>query len=202
MIITVDILKKIAPGGKKTKFKLFPELVDSMNEWFPRFGIDSPSELQHTVAQLAHESDSFNTLEEYASGKAYEGRKDLGNVLPGDGVKFKGRGPIQTTGRANYERLGQKKGMPNLYVSNPELLATPSHGIWAACVFIEDRNLCTFANMPDSAKISVKRFNKKTGKWYITDMSPIEYITYRINGGWNGLEDRKKFYERAKIVIK
>jgi putative chitinase len=194
MIITVDILKQIAPGGKKTKFKLFPQLVEHMNGWFPDFGIDTPSELRHIIAQLAHESDSFNTLEEYASGRAYEGRIDLGNAVKGDGVRYKGRGPIQTSGRSNYKRLGEKKGMPNLYISNPELLATPNHGVWAACVFWDDRDLNTIANLPDTHKIWVKKKNK--------NMSPIEYITYRVNGGQNGIVSRKEFYERAKLIIK
>lgn len=193
MILTIDILKQIAPGGKKTKFKLFPELVDSMNEWFPQFGIDTAPELQHFIAQLAHESDSFNTLEEYASGKAYEGRHDLGNVVKGDGVRFKGRGPLQVTGRSNYERMGQRIGQPNLFVSSPELLATPKYGIWSACIFWEDRDLNTFANMPDASKIWVKKLNR--------NMTPIDYITYRVNGGQNGILSRKQFYDRCKLMI-
>lgn len=194
MILTVDILKQIAPGGKKTKFKLFPQLVEYMNAWFPKFGIDTTAELCHILAQLAHESNSFNTLEEYASGKAYEGRKDLGNTVKGDGVRFKGRGPLQVTGRANYERMGQRLSQPNLFLASPQLLATPMYGIWSACIFWEDRDLNTFANMPDTAGIWVKKFGR--------NLSPIEYITWRVNGGFTHLNYRKAFYKRAKLLIK
>lgn len=65
-----------------------------------RYGIVSPLEKAHLIAQLAHESDGFNTAVEYASGAAYEGRKDLGNTQPGDGKRFKGRGLIQCTGHS------------------------------------------------------------------------------------------------------
>ena len=61
----------------------------------------TPMRAAHFVAQLAHESDRFRAMEEYATGAAYEGRKDLGNVKAGDGKRYKGRGVIQLTGRAN-----------------------------------------------------------------------------------------------------
>lgn len=193
MVITSEILKQIAPGSKKTKFKLLPELAQWMNHWFPKFGIDTKLEQCHILAQLAHESDSFNTLEEYASGRAYEGRKDLGNVYLGDGVKFKGHGPLQVTGRLNHKRMGVVWGEPDKFIKNPKLLATPEYGIWSACVFWDERDLNTFANMLDSSVIAVKKLNRY--------LSPIEYITWRVNGGFNGLADRKKFYERAKNII-
>lgn len=193
MIITTDILKAIAPGSRKTNYKLLPELAHWMNEWFPKFDIDTLGELRHSISQFAHESDSFNSLEEYASGKAYEGRKDLGNVVKGDGERYKGRGLIMTTGRTNYLGLGQKLGKPNIFLDNPELLENPSWAVWSAYQFWNDRDLSTFANMPDSAELYSKRYNK--------NISPIEYISIRINGGWNGILDRKKFYERAKQII-
>src|SRR5215207_8865034 len=65
-------------------------------------GIDKPLRLCHFMAQLAHESAHFQVTREFASGKAYEGRLDLGNTQRGDGRKYRGRGLIQTTGRANY----------------------------------------------------------------------------------------------------
>jgi len=194
MAITVDDLKAIAPGGKKTNFKLFLLLVNYMNEYFPQFEIDTPAEYRHIISQLAHESDSFNTLQEYASGSAYEGRKDLGNIYKGDGIRFKGRGPIQTTGRNNYKILGVKAGNPNKFINNPELLETPQWGIWSACIYWSDRSLNDIANMPDDTKIWSKKLNR--------NLSPIEYITWRVNGGFNGLQERIKFYERAKQVIK
>jgi putative chitinase len=190
MTITPELLKQIAPGNKKPK--LLTDLAHFMERDLIIYGIDLPQEQRHFIAQLAHESDSFNTLEEYASGKAYEGRKDLGNIYAGDGVKFKGRGPIQVTGRANYYAMGVKRGDPQMFIRKPELLATPEYGLWAAVQFWNDRHLSDYAIMPDTARIQTKKYGA---------LSPIEYITYRINGGQNGLADRKKFYERAKKFI-
>lgn len=193
MIITTDILKAIAPGSKKTNYKLLPDLAHWMNEWFPHFEIDSNGELRHILSQFAHESDSFNTLEEYASGKAYEGRLDLGNRIKGDGVKFKGRGPIQTTGRANYYHLGDKLHKPNMFIDNPELLETPQWGVWSSCIYWHDKGLNEIANMSDDSKIWSKKYQR--------NLSPIEYLTLKINGGQNGILERIKFYERAKQII-
>lgn len=193
MIITADTLKSIAPSSKKTNYKLLPDLAHWMNEWFPHFEIDTPQEIRHILAQLAHESDSFNTLEEYASGKAYEGRKDLGNVQSGDGARFKGRGPIQNTGRSQYYQLGVILHKPEMFIDNPDLLETPQWGVWAAGVFWQTRHLNDIANMPDTATIWSKKLNR--------NLSPIEYISWRVNGGFNGLASRILFYDRAKQII-
>lgn len=87
-----------------------------------RFAHILPSWLPDYLAQLGHESAGFATLEEYASGSAYEGRKDLGNTEPGDGVRYKGRGVIQLTGRANYRRYGALLGVD--LEKHPEQAAT------------------------------------------------------------------------------
>jgi len=200
VIITVDILKAIAPGSKKTNYKHLDGLSLWMNHWFPEFGIDTKQELCHILAQLAHESDSFNAMEEYASGKAYEGRRGLGNTRPGDGIKFKGRGPLQVTGRQNYTLMGVKAGEPLKFTQKPELLATPEWGIWSACIFWTDRGLLDISNMEDTHKISFKRRNGD-GISEIIMLSPVEYISRRVNGGVNGLQERIKFYERAKSII-
>lgn len=190
MTLTPEILKQIAPGNRNPK--LLADLAHWMNEWFPKFDIDTVKEYRHILAQLAHESDSFNAMEEYATGEAYEGRKDLGNVHEGDGVRYKGRGPIQNTGRANYYALGVKLKKPDMFILHPELLATPEWGVWAACVYWSDRHLNDYANKPDDALIVTKKHGR---------MSPLKYITYRINGGFNGFDSRMKFYERAKKYI-
>lgn len=195
MVITADILKAIAPGSKRSNYKLLPDLSEWMNHWFPVFDIDTAQEQRHILAQWAHESDSFNTLREYASGQAYEGRADLGNKYKGDGVRFKGRGPTQTTGRNNYAALGIKIGKPRMFIDAPELLERAEWGVWASCIYWHDRSLNDIANMPDKAKVPYKSKGK------VIMISPVEYISRRINGGTNGLSERIKFYERAKTII-
>jgi putative chitinase len=193
MTITTDILKALAPGSKRSNYKHLHGLALWMNHWFPEFDIDTPQEIRHILTQLAHESDSFNAMEEYASGQAYEGRKDLGNIKKGDGVKFKGRGGIMITGRTNYHLMGVKIGRPMKFIDNPSLLATPEWGVWSAATFWVEKGLLDISNMPDNAVIWSKKLNR--------NLSPLEYITWRVNGGFNGYQDRLKFYERAKIII-
>lgn len=85
-----------------------------------RQGVTDPSHVAYILATAYHESDRFNTLEEYADGSAYEGRDDLGNNQPGDGPRYKGRGYVQLTGRVNYEKYAELTGKP--LVEQPEIL--------------------------------------------------------------------------------
>jgi putative chitinase len=200
MEITVDFLKKLAPGSKRSNYKNLAGLSLWMNHWFPEYDIETKGELCHILAQLAHESDSFNAMEEYSTGQQYEGRLDLGNNTKGDGIKFKGRGPIQVTGRRNYSLMGVKAGAPMKFIYNPELLATPEWGVWSACIFWTERGLLTISNMDDSTLLPYKR-KTDDGKYEIINIHPIEYISRKVNGGVNGLDQRKMFYERAKTII-
>ncbi|MEL6342069.1 MAG: peptidoglycan-binding protein [Myxococcota bacterium] len=125
------------------------------------------------IAQLAHESAHFRTLEEYASGEAYEGRRDLGNTQPGDGPRFKGRGAIQITGRRNYTRAGAALGLP--LAERPELLLEPENGFMASAWYWLDANLNHFV-----------------------DTSDFKGLTRAINGGFNGLDDRRRLLQRAQ----
>jgi putative chitinase len=135
--------------------------------WFPDYGVmDSELRLAHFMAQLVHESGSFRYMEELASGQAYEGRRDLGNTEPGDGKRYKGRGPIQVTGRTNYRYFGRKIGID--LERHPEIAATPSIGLHLALEYWKDRKLNERADADD-----------------------VVGITKRINGGDNGLADRK-----------
>ena len=143
------------------------ELGLAANVHFRTYGIlENSLRLIHFLAQLAHESGNFHYMEEIASGAAYEGRKDLGNTQTGDGKRFKGRGPIQLTGRANYRRYGQQLGID--FENNPEIVAIPSVGLLVACKFWSDNDLNVVADRDD-----------------------VTTITRRINGGLNGFDDRK-----------
>lgn len=144
--------------------------------------LDSPARLCQFMAQLAHESGGFVYDQEIASGKAYEGRKDLGNIYPGDGVRFKGRGPIQLTGRENYRIVGERLGID--LENNPELAAKPEIGILIACDFFLNKGLLKLADLP---QVYPAEANKKVG-------SPIRSITIKVNGGYNGFEDRVRYY--------
>lgn len=149
-------------------------LAIAANVHFPAYGImDSELRLAHFMAQLVHESGSFRYMEEIASGQAYEGRADLGNTQPGDGKRYKGRGPIQITGRANYRRFGRKIGID--IENDPSLAAHPSIGLHLALEYWRDRGLNALA-----------------------DADNVEAITRKINGGVNGLTDRKAHLAKIK----
>ncbi len=120
MITTEDKLRQLRPWRKADKRALmFPFLEQAMQE-FEIIGLLRESAF---LAQLAHESAELRYMEEIASGSAYEGRRDLGNTRPGDGKRYKGRGPIQLTGRANYQKYGHLLGLD--LVNHPEHAALP-----------------------------------------------------------------------------
>lgn len=153
------------------------ELALSANVHFRAYGIlDNALRLAHFMAQLAHESGSFRYMEEIASGQAYEGRKDLGNVQPGDGKRYKGRGPIQITGRANYRTYGRLIGID--IENHPTIAAVPSIGLHLALEYWKSKGLNALADADD-----------------------VLTITRRINGGTNGLADRKAHLVKAKALL-
>jgi putative chitinase len=141
--------------------------------------ISTPLRQAHFLAQLGHESMSFVYSEELASGEAYEGREDLGNTQPGDGQRFKGRGLIQLTGRSNYEAYGEDKGRDFTSENNPSLIATdPGLAVDVSCWFWNNHNLNSLA-----------------------DADNVMGITHIINGGYNGIDDRKAYLRRAKFFL-
>ena len=152
----------------KTKLKVPSELVAAMR----KYGLaKTPLERAHFLAQTNHESGNFVYKEEIASGTAYEGRKDLGNIQPGDGKRYKGRGYIQLTGRANYKKFGPVAG--DDFEGNPTLVGSKYYAD-TACLFWKANKLGE--KCKDSTTVTIK------------------VITKRINGGYNGLDDRiKKF---------
>jgi putative chitinase len=168
----IDLLQ-IAPEAPVDMVEnLMPELNRAMIE----FDIDTPLRQAHFLAQVAHECDRFHALEEYASGEDYEWREDLGNVYPGDGVRFKGRGLIQITGRNNYKECGNALGV-NL-ISNPKRLSDLDLASRSAAWYWESRKINPVADRDD-----------------------VEAVTLIINGGDNGLDDRIRLLASAKQVL-
>lgn len=171
--MTPELLKQIMPYATIENCKKFaPHLSKAMDE----YEINKPRRIAAFLAQLAHESGSLKYVEEIASGEAYEGRKDLGNIEPGDGKRFKGRGLIQITGRANYAALSKELNYD--FIKHPEDLEKPGAASYSAAWFWWSRHLNTLA-----------------------DIDAFEKITRLINGGLNGIDDRKKHYARAKKVL-
>ena len=150
--------------------------LEPLNEAMDIYNIDSPQRKAAFLAQIAHESGELRYVRELASGEDYEGRTDLGNVVEGDGVKFKGRGLIQITGRINYASCGSALHLDLL--ADPELLTTPTN-----------------------ASRSAAWFWLTHGCNELADADNFRRITIRINGGLNGWEDRLKYWNKAKEVL-
>lgn len=150
--------------------------LEPLNMAMDEFSINTPARQAAFLAQIGHESGQLRYVKELASGSAYEGRKDLGNTQQGDGVRFKGRGLIQITGRANYLKCGEALGLDLL--EKPELLEQPINACRSAGWFWKSRGLNELADSREFLR-----------------------ITKRINGGTNGLEDRQALYAKAQEVF-
>lgn len=174
--MTAEQLKAIAPGISQAAIDTF---LPHLNKYMEQYEINTRLRKAAFIAQLLHESGTFKYVREIASGSAYEGRKDLGNIYKGDGVKFKGRGLIQVTGRSNYGAASKALFGDDRLLCNPDILATPEFAVKSACWFWDSRGL-----------------NKLADGYYFTA------ITKKINGGYNGLSERKMFYQRALKAIK
>ncbi|MNK27659.1 Chitinase class I [compost metagenome] len=175
--LTSAQLKAIVPTLKdQTKLDTY---TAALNEAMTKFNITEPAIQAMFLAQVAHESGGFFYFEEIASGKAYEGRKDLGNTQSGDGVKFKGRGWIQITGRTNYTDVSKALGIDA--VANPTILAKLPYAGLSAGWFWNNKKINDIA---------------KPG----TDAAFLA-VTKKINGGTNGLDDRRNYWARAKKAL-
>jgi putative chitinase len=155
--------------------KYYQPLVTLM----PNSEINTPLRKAHFLAQLGHESDDLLYSEEIASGKEYEGRTDLGNTEKGDGPRFKGRGLMQLTGRANYVAYGKARKQDYVTAPNYTLIATDSNlAVDVSCWFWATHRLNALADLDD-----------------------LKAITIKINGGTNGLPDRAAHLRRAKCLL-
>lgn len=161
--------------------------IDRASEWFPsidsamnEFGINTPARQAAFIAQILHESGMLRyTVELWGPTAAqlrYEGRRDLGNTQPGDGPRFKGRGLLQTTGRSNYKMTGEALGVD--LVNHPELLSTPEYAARSAGWYWKRNRLNALADSGD-----------------------FRLLTRRINGGYNGYDERLALWNKAKEVL-
>ena len=164
-----------------------------INETCDHFEINTSIRQLCFLAQVGHESGSLFFTEELASGAAYEGRKNLGNIVPGDGVRFKGRGLIQITGRSNYRAVGAALGID--LIRNPTLLGGKNvnkcsneqlkNAAMSAGWYWNNRRLNAIAdNIIMSRPIDAG-----------TNLSNFIFITKKINGGTSGLNDRLNRYK-------
>ncbi|NHZ41815.1 MULTISPECIES: glycoside hydrolase family 19 protein [Massilia] len=170
--MTLEELRSIMPFARAKAGMFLPGLNAAMAE----FDIDTPVRQAAFLAQVGHESGHLRYVRELASGAAYEGRRDLGNVVAGDGVRFRGRGLIQLTGRSNYSACGKALGMD--LIAHPELLEQPANACRSAGWFWHANGLNALADAREFVK-----------------------LTRRINGGANGLVERLALTARALKVL-
>jgi putative chitinase len=170
--IDPDGLKHVCPNLSDQQATV---IARGLGEAFHRFGIDNEQRAAMAVAQWAEESDHFRVSEEYASGSAYEGRRDLGNVQRGDGVRFKGRGRIMITGRTNYAAMATALEVD--CILHPELLAQSPHSELASGQWWQDNGCNDYCDRGD-----------------------FKGLTKRINGGLNGFDERCRLHTLAQQV--
>ena len=176
MSITQQQLLQILPNAGPVAGIFVPVLNAAM----VHYQIIGPKRVAAFIAQIGHESGQLKYVKEIwgptAAQAKYEGRKDLGNTVVGDGTKYRGRGLIQITGRANYMACGEGLGLD--LINQPELLEKPQHACMSAAWFWAIKGLNTLA-----------------------DAGEITKISKRINGGSNGLQDRLALYKKACEVL-
>ncbi|MCF5025125.1 glycoside hydrolase family 19 protein [Pseudomonas lurida] len=176
MPITSQQLLQILPNAGRQAGVFVPVLNTAMS----KYGIVNRLRIAAFIAQVGHESGQLRYVREIwgptAQQSGYEGRADLGNTVPGDGSKYRGRGLIQITGRANYVACGEALGLD--LVNQPTLLEQPQYATMSAAWFWSTRGLNTLA-----------------------DEGEFVRITRRINGGINGQADRQVLYDKALKVL-
>ena len=176
MSITQQQFLQILPSAGPVAGVFVPVLNAAMGH----YQIVGTKRVAAFIAQIGHESGQLKYVKEIwgptVAQAKYEGRKDLGNTVAGDGSKYRGRGLIQITGRANYMACGEGLGLD--LVKQPELLEKPQHACMSAAWFWATKGLSTLA-----------------------DAGQFDKITQRINGGQNGAADRQALYARALKVL-
>lgn len=175
-MITVNDFNNLFPNASMPA----SQMVDSLNKAMLEFQINTISRQSMFLAQVAHESGGFHWTEELwgptDAQRRYEGRLGLGNIQAGDGYRFRGRGLIQLTGRANYHEFGDKLSIP--LEQNPDLATQPSVLARLAACFWQTRGCNQTA-----------------------DTGNFVGITHIINGGENGQIDREDWLRKIKPLI-
>lgn len=163
--------------------------VAACNTAMVQAGCTSLNRAAMWCAQLGHESGGLKWMAEIwgptSAQRRYEGRRDLGNVHPGDGSKFRGRSAIQITGRHNYTAVSKwanGKGYvptPTYFVDRPEEMAGERYGFVGAVWYWT---------------VARPTINP------LSDQGAVTAVTKLINGGTNGLVDRVARYNRARSL--
>ncbi len=175
-----DFILTVSPHFSGAKADAQARIVGEISAIFSStlddYDINTKLRIAHFMGQVTHECAGFRTTEEFASGSAYEGREDLGNIHAGDGKRYKGRGLIQLTGRANYRKIGKKLNLP--LEDSPNLASEPVTSLKIACEYWKDRKINLAA-----------------------DHDNLIQATRLVNGGLNGIEDRRKYLQKAKTAL-
>lgn len=175
-----DVMFKIAPhfSGKlaQAQEKIIKQIDPVLSASLEEYEINTRLRVAHFLAQTCHESAGFRTTEEFASGDAYEGRAGLGNTHKGDGRRYKGRGLLQLTGRANYREYGKALGID--LESDPKAAGDPALSLKIACEYWKRRKI-----NPDC------------------DRDDVVAVTKKINGGHMGLNERRQLTAKAKAAL-
>lgn len=173
MTLNSTQLKSIYPFASTQKIALY---LPFLNQYAQAYEVTTLLRISSFLAQIGHESGQLQYCEEIADGSSYEGREDLGNLFKGDGRRFKGRGLIQITGRANYTDISDDLKVD--FIRHPERLCEPEYAVKSAYWFWNRRKL----NM-------------------LADQKDFRRITKLINGGYNGINERFALYEKALNVL-
>lgn len=183
MKLTLDQLNKIFPSGAKSGRNA--KFIDGLNRTFEMYDINTVNRIAGFLSQIGVESEEFLYVRELGNNAYFDKydirtnpRKaiDLGNTQAGDGAKFKGRGLIQVTGRANYTACGKALGLDLL--ANPELLEQPLYAVESAGWYWGMRKINALCDADDIVK-----------------------ITRAVNGGTMHIDRRKAYYASAKKVL-
>lgn len=215
--LTHEQLKKILPSCKD------PMLwANLLNEYLPKYNINTPERVACFIAQCGHESGHFNRLVEnlnYSSdgllktfpkyfktkaeadkyarkpemiaNKVYANRLGNGDEASGDGWKYRGRGFIQCTGRANYEKFDKWFNDDKVFIAFPEKLEKPDFAILSAIWYWTTNDL----------NLICDKDNIWATLWKGKKVNKFEWLTIKINGALHGYDSRLEIYERAKKVL-